>query len=172
VDAEVSGVAADPAAGADGAEGAEGAGGEGRTDVPFGADAAVSGAAGAVLPGTEPVADGVVVGVRPAHLRITDGAADDFPVAEENVAADVRPANTSDDNGRPSWPIRTGDRAPVPVPGAATTGTARTRAVTTVLSIVPSASRPLRCPEARRPRTAHRRSASATRADSGGPAGM
>jgi len=153
VAAGASDVAVDPAAVAAGAGAGDG------TDVLSGAaaavlgaavsGAAVFGAAGAVLPGTERVANGAVVVIRSAHLRIADGAADDFAVADEKVTADVWPANGSDDNGRPSWPIRTGDPAPVPGEGAGTTGTARTSAVTTVLRIVPSARRPLRCPSAR-----------------------
>jgi hypothetical protein len=187
VAAGASDVAADPAAVAAGAGAGDG------TDVLSGAAAAVSGDAvfgaavfgaagavllgtervadGAVLPGTERVASGAVVGIRSAHLRVADGAADDFPVTDENVAADVRPANASDDNGRPSWPITTGDPAPVPGEGAATTGTARTSAVTTVLSTVPSASRPLRCPSARPLTRIDRASAPVMRATSGGPAG-
>jgi hypothetical protein len=134
-----------------------------------GAGAEVAGS-GADVVGRGAVADGVVVGTRPpdpAAEPDADGAADVSPVAEEKVAADVIPANTLEARGCPSWPSTTGDFDPVP----AITGTASTRAVTTVLRAAPRASRPLRRPAVWRPGRAGRGSALVTRTVSGRSAG-
>jgi len=119
---------------------------------------------------------------------------DEAPVREAAAVDVAEPAKVDDDTGRPSRPITTGesadedadedaavaaveenvtDRAVPSEPDP--TGTARTSAVITVLTMTPSARRPLRC---RRPVRAAARACSderviapRIRAEVGGPAG-
>jgi hypothetical protein len=161
--AAVSGVAAGSAFGSGSGSGA--GAGTGAGSGATGAVVAGSGTTGAVVPGTVAVTLGFVAFPRFAE-RLADGAAEVFPVLAEKVAADVRPANVLEATW-PSWPSTTGEFAPVP----AITGTAMTRAVTTVLTNALRASRPLRWAKPRRLSRAPRRSAPVTRAKNGGPEG-
>jgi hypothetical protein len=89
-----------------------------------------------VVAGADAVAVGPEVVVCQTRDRRDDGVAAVFPVAEEKVLAEVTPANVVEETGCPAWPSTT--------PEPASTGTARTSDVTTVLTKTPSASRALR----------------------------
>src|SRR5215211_5597329 len=124
--------------------------------------AAVVGAGATGVLGAATAADGSGV----SRSEVDDAAAEASPLADENVAADVRPANVSEDSGPPSWPSTTGVVDPLP----AITGIASTSEVTTVLRQTPSASRPLRWLEARSAGD-RRLGALVTPGRSGGPSG-
>src|SRR5215211_5549342 len=124
--------------------------------------AAVVGAGATGVLGAVTAADGSGV----SRSEVDDAAAEASPLADENVAADVRPANVSEDSGPPSWPSTTGVVDPLP----AITGIASTSEVTTVLRQTPSASRPLRWLEARSAGD-RRLGALVTPGRSGGPSG-